>query len=61
MKNFKATLDQLFKNGKNFQFSKTDYSTAEVSRKVTELKEVHEENQNIINPNVNDLKKMVFQ
>ena len=39
----KATLDQIFKNGKDFKFAKVDYSTKQIGRETALLKRRQEE------------------
>ncbi len=43
MKEEKATLDQIFKHGKDFKFNKVDYSTKEIGRESARLKKKQEE------------------
>jgi cytochrome c556 len=43
MKEQKATLDQIFKDGKDFKFKKVDYSTDEVGRETARLEKKQEE------------------
>lgn len=56
----KATIEELFVNGKDFKFGEVDYTSEEVEKELTKIKKKQQESLDSMKINLNDLRKITF-